>query len=253
MLGRSPLDWDLERDDGAVKLSAASQAVLHLQRTPTINAKVSESAARLLFAEICLRTKCKDFAEWEARLASLGHAHGIHSLELALIREHPRGSETKETGLETMLAYVVSQLLWKRWFGHAVGVSHAPVEQSYRLTEEDSFLMKFAQTNGEEFVEYSHPDFDPKNPATDPFSVPFSVKERPPWRKIPLITVAAYVSGMIQGALEAGGFPCKVSAYGGDANDPEEASRTVFEVMFEPEVMDRERQRQVALMLKKGK
>jgi hypothetical protein len=55
----------------------------------------------------------------------------------------------------------------------------------------------------------------------------------------PLISLSAYVGGMIQGALEGAGFPCSVTTYDGVFSP--KGSVSVFRVELDAKVFERER------------
>ena len=184
--------------------------------------RVSTSAVYFLFNELCVRTKCRDPVEWESRLATLGQAAGARSYEISLIREPLRH---RKTGAEDILVTVVAGMLWPRWFGKKGEVQRELGSESFLIVEENLSLTQFARSMPSEY--YSTSD-NPENPA------------KPLLESV--LSLAAYVGGMVEGALHSAGFPAKVSSFE-DPNRPQ-AHKSLFRVEFEPVVLERERRRQ---------
>lgn len=167
--------------------------------------EVSASAFHFLFCEVVQYTLSKssnDSQELEKKLEELGYRLGRRFLELVCFREK---SSRKETSIISILTFIHTPL-WRTLFNKtATEIEKSEEDEAeYMITEnEPSLCNQFA--------------YLPRG-ATH-------------------INCGAFVAGILEGLLNAAGFPSRVTAH--FRNHPEGRS-TVYLIKFAPEVLERE-------------
>jgi len=167
---------------------------------------VSLSAFGFLFSELVQyhQTRINTTAELEKELAASGYPVGVRMLELVSFREKVTKRETRIVG---MLSYIKDNM-WKAMFGK-------PADALERSTDKED--------------EYMIHD---KAPLVNSYiSVP---------KEYGHLNCAAFVAGCVQGMLESGDFPARVTAHTVALGGNNE-TRTTILVKFAPEVMEREK------------
>jgi len=166
---------------------------------------VSQSAFSHLFSEFVqyCQARSSTASELEKKLEEAGATIGVRVLELVNLRD---GKTRRETRMLGMLQYVHTSL-WKSLFGRAADGLEKVVES------EDEFMISETEPLVNQFI-----------------SVPPNLSN---------LNCAAFVAGIVRGALEAAGFPASVTAHTVALDTG--GSRTVFLVKFEPEVLAREK------------
>merc|ERR1712194_27976 len=181
---------------------------------------VSLSAFAYIYSELVQyhQGRAASISELERRLESAGYGVGLKVLEMTAYR----AKETKrETRLMSILQFVSSSV-WKSLFGKAADSLERSIDHA------DEFMI----------VDYE--------PITSTFvSVPSDLGQ---------LSVDAYISGIIAGALEGAGFPARVTAHsviieegenpnarGGTTTGlPQRKNKAVFLVKFDAVVLTRD-------------
>jgi len=165
--------------------------------------EVSLSAYTHLFCEFVqyTQTKVTNIAKFEERLSDVGYQVGVRILELQSFREKKAKRELEIVGI---LGFI-SVNVWRALFGERA-------DSLERSTEhEDEYMIRI---NGDVLVNKY-------------VSIPPDLREGG-------LNTAAFVAGMVNGVLDAAGFPAKVSAHF-------VKPKTVILIKFEPEVIGREK------------
>ncbi|CAK0762156.1 hypothetical protein CVIRNUC_002928 [Coccomyxa viridis] len=141
--------------------------------------EVSLSAFSFLFSEMVqyCQTRVSNIGELERRLEDTGFGVGLRLLEILSFRE--KGSK-RDIRLLDVLKFVHTSL-WKYLFGHhARDLEQSnTAEDEYMISDYDLFVNKF-------------------------ISVPKDMGQ---------LNCAAFVAGIVKGALEGAGFPARVTAH----------------------------------------
>ena len=167
--------------------------------------EVSLSAFALLFSEIVqyYQNRVDSVTGLEKKLEEAGFGIGQKISEIIGVRER---ATKRETRIVNMLQYV-SNVIWKHLFNKAA-------DNLERSTE-----------NEDEYMIHEH------LPVTNTFvSVPSDMGQ---------LNCAAFLAGIIAGALNNARFDAKVTAH--LVSQDGGADRTVFLVKFDPEVIAREK------------
>eukprot|EP01033_Poteriospumella_lacustris_P019588 gene19588-14206_t len=166
--------------------------------------EVSLSSFAFLFSEIVQysQTRVSSIADLEKKLETLGYSIGQKLIEMISCRDRATKRETRLVG---MLQYV-SNVLWKHLFGKAAD----NLERS--MENEDEYMIH------------------ENSPVTNTFvSVPADMGH---------LNCAAFIAGIIAGALDSARFNAKVTAHLVESETG--IDRTIFLVKFAPEVISRE-------------
>lgn len=141
--------------------------------------EVTLSAFAYLFSELVqyCQSRVSNISELERRLDEVGYGVGLRLLEVLAYRE--RG-QRRETRLLDMLKFVHSTL-WRYLFGRQARdlEQSNTAEDEYMISDTDLFVTKFV-------------------------SVP---------REMGHLNPAAFVAGIVRGALDGAGFPARVTAH----------------------------------------
>ncbi|PRW33865.1 Trafficking particle complex subunit 5 [Chlorella sorokiniana] len=141
--------------------------------------EVALSAFAYLFSELVqyCQSRVSNISELERKLDEVGYGVGLRLLEVLAYRE--RG-QRRETRLLDMLKFVHSTL-WRYLFGRQARdlEQSNTAEDEYMISDTDLFVTKFV-------------------------SVP---------REMGHLNPAAFVAGIVRGALDGAGFPARVTAH----------------------------------------
>ncbi|CAG9464488.1 unnamed protein product [Pedinophyceae sp. YPF-701] len=174
---------------------------------PKGKSTVSLSAMTFLFREMIRYSQDRSgsVAELEGRLHALGEGVGRRLLEVVVWRD--RGGR-RETTLLGILA-LIQNTLWKALLGRPA----ASLEKGLQATDE--YMIS-----------------DPSPPLTQFIS---------PSKDVGHFTPASFLAGVVAGALQAAGFPGRVTAHL-VAVEGQAAPRTTILIKFDAVVMDRDAQ-----------
>jgi len=184
--------------------------------------EVGLAAFAFLFSELVQysQTQVESVEAFEARLCAAGRRVGVSAAELVAHRDRGGKRETRIVGALTF----VHTYMWRSLFGRAADALEKGVE------------------NDDEYLIHVN---DP--PLTNAYA------SKP--KDLGSFNPAAFCAGVIQGALEATGFPCAVSAHavqhvvppsavasalGYAKSEPDVRERTTFLIKFERSVIERD-------------
>lgn len=167
--------------------------------------EISLSSFAYLFSELVqyCQSRVSNISELERKLDEVGYGVGLRLLEVLCYRE--RG-QRRETRLLDMLKFIHSTL-WRYLFGRQARdlEQSNSAEDEYMISDTDLFVTKYV-------------------------SVP---------REMGHLNPAAFVAGIVRGALDGAGFPARVTAhYVPVAGQPR--PKTVILMKFNTAVMQRE-------------
>jgi len=167
--------------------------------------EVSLAAYSLLFSELIQynQRKVSHIKDLERRLADIGYSVGLRLLEYSAWREKiPK----RDTNLVRFLQFI-SSTVWKTLFGKA-----ATLEKS--VEKKDQYMITEDFTVVDQFI-----------------SVPKDMQG---------LNCASLVGGIVEGMLDAGEFPARVSTHSVQV-DYQKTPKTVILIEFEEVVMEREK------------
>ena len=184
--------------------------------------EVSRSAFAFLFSELVQysQSQVESVEAFEGRLAAAGRRVGLSAGELVAHRDRGGKRETRIVGALTF----VHTYVWRSLFGRACDA-----------------LEKGVDNDDEYLIHVNAP------PLTNAYA------SKP--KDLGSFTPAAFCAGVIQGALEAAGFPCAVSAHavehvvppsavasalGYASAEPDVRERTTFLIKFDRAVITRD-------------
>ena len=171
---------------------------------------VSLSAFAFLFSELVQyhQSRVSSIGDLERRLEESGYSVGLKVLELFSYRESSSKASKRETRLLGVLQFV-SSVVWRGLFGKAADSLERSVD------------------NPDEYMIHE------QTPTTNAFvSTPLNLGQ---------LNVAAYIAGIVAGALNGAAFPARVTAHTVKSETGDVAKdKTVFLVKFSREVMDRD-------------
>jgi hypothetical protein len=187
-------------DRGAADPRRSQRQSIVERPVPKGRNEVTLSLFAFFFGEVVrlYLTKSKNSLDLEGQLERLGEPVGVRVYELCVFRDR---SGKRDVKLLQILQFLHTNL-WKTLFGR-------PADGIERSTESED--------------EYMIAD---KSPLVNRFiSMP---------RDMQHLNCAAYVAGILKGALDAAGFPAKVTAHTVE-------DRTVYLMKFEQSVIEREK------------
>ncbi|WFC98735.1 Trafficking protein particle complex subunit 31 [Malassezia yamatoensis] len=171
----------LQKQMGTLSVSGAVPDILERSRDKTRQNEVDASALQFLFAEMVAyaQTRVTGITEFEQLLATMGMRVGYRLLILTVHRKETSANPKKpkrETRLLPTLIWVYTAF-WKTIFG-------AQADSLERSTE--------SERSDEYMISMNHPLF------SRGISIP---------KEISQLSVEAFVAGIVEGALDALGFP----------------------------------------------
>ncbi|ORY85447.1 transport protein particle subunit trs31 [Protomyces lactucae-debilis] len=176
----------------------------NLQRTA--KQETSLSALAFLFSALVqqLHKTCTGVPELERKLADHGYRVGVRALDLSCCRD-PARSRKREHRLLGMLQWV-SGTLWRSLFNKPADALEQARDASdeYMIYDNAPLVCSFIST--------------PK--------------------ELGALSCAAFIAGILEGCLDAAGFPCSVTAHA--AATPELPLKSVFLIKLDASVMQRE-------------
>jgi len=202
----------VENQLGSLRISSRSlttatrRRVVSVVEQPLVRAgagrEVNEAVYALLFSELVqyCRNRVVSVTDLETKLADVGKRVGRRALDLVVIREKILRRETRIIGI---LNFVVTSL-WKALFGKQADGLKKFTDAKFYIEEQDPMVNKY-------------------------ISVP---------KDYGRLNCAAFVGGIIDGALEAAGFPSKVTV---DYIDSSARPVTIYVIEFGDSVVARER------------
>ncbi|KAF4693929.1 Trafficking protein particle complex subunit 5, variant 2 [Perkinsus olseni] len=177
--------------------------------------EVSQAAVSHLFCEmVCyaVRRQGPDNEHLETKLHRMGASLGPGLLELTYMRDTRRSMSRKRDYKVLPLLYHIASYLWKTLFGHEAEVLTTDQEWEFYLADKQWLLNKFISLP----------------PGSDQ-------------SEDNLVNCGAFAAGLVEGALNAAGMPCKcASAYTSDDPEADPMAITII-VDFEKGVIERQR------------